>query len=279
MSPAKSSSPLSSDNTGKVRLQKILAAAGLGSRRGVEELITAGRVTVDGETITSLGTTVDPETQKIYCDGERLKPQRKEYYLVNKPTGYLCTNNDPSGRPRAIDLVPQSRQRLFTVGRLDEGSHGLLLITNDGDLAQRLLHPKFEVTRTYKVQVAGIPTPETLRELMQGQRFTEGHFQFHRARKLKTHGQSAFLEVELKQGKNREIRRLLARVGHKVVSLQRIAFGPLRLGRLPVGQSRSLRGEELKKLKDFAFGSKKPAGKRSSTKPAKMSRKRSPHRK
>ncbi|QDT37309.1 pseudouridine synthase [Stratiformator vulcanicus] len=257
------------------RLQKVLAEAGHGSRRACEELISEGRVTVDGETVTELGTKVDADRQDVRVDGERLKLQRKKYYLLNKPTGFLCTNSDPSGRRRAIDLIDDPNARLFTVGRLDESSEGLLLVTNDGELAERLSHPRYEVVRKYRVQVAGVPDAETLKSLREGLRFSDGVFQVSYARKLKTHGKSAFIEVELTQGQNREIRRLFARSGHKVMSLQRIAFGPLKLARLPVGHYRPLRGEELKQLKEFARGcqpkkrvkrSRRPSVKRSGVK-------------
>jgi len=253
-----------------VRLQKLLASAGIDSRRKCEEYVVTGRVTVDGKVVTDPGTKADPETQDVRLDGERLRPQKRRYYLLNKPTGYLCTNYDPAGRRRAVDLVPAGTTRLFTVGRLDEGSQGLLLVTNDGDIAQRLAHPRFQVPRVYRVQVAGVPTAETLAQLRKGVHFTDGKFGLKRTKRLKTHGQSAFLEVELNQGQNREIRRLFARVGHKVMWLQRIAFGPLKLGDLPAGRYRPLRADEVKALQELARGSEKrePRGPKPSTKRA-----------
>jgi 23S rRNA pseudouridine2605 synthase len=231
-----------------VRLQKILAEAGFGSRRHCEEYIVSGRVTVDGAEVRELGVRVDPTSQRILVDGEPIRSERKRYFLLNKPTGYLCTNRDPAGRPRVIDLFPDSGVRLFTVGRLDESSQGLLLVTNDGQLANRLAHPRFQVPKLYHVQVAGIPSQDSLRQLRRGIRFEEGTFRVHSVRRLKTRGQSAFLEVELRHGHNREIRRLFARLGHKVMSLQRVAFGPLRLGHLPVGTYRPLKPQELSQL-------------------------------
>ncbi|HEX6985541.1 MAG TPA: pseudouridine synthase [Planctomycetaceae bacterium] len=246
-----------------VRLQKLLAAAGIDSRRKCEEYVVTGRVTVDGEVVTDPGRKVDPETHDVRLDGERLRPQKKRYYLLNKPPGYLCTNYDRAGRPKAVDLVPARDARLFTVGRLDEASQGLILVTNDGDLAQRLAHPRYQVPRVYRVQVAGIPTTETLAQLRKGVHFAEGRFGLKRTKRLKTHGQSAFLEVELTQGQNREIRRLFARVGHKVMWLQRVAFGPLRLGDLPPGRFRQLRPDEIKALHDFVReGAKREKAKR-----------------
>src|SRR6516164_3631839 len=136
------------------RLQKLLAHAGVGSRRQCEELISAGRVTVDGHAVRELGTKVRPD-QRICVDGQAVRAERPVYWLVNKPKGYLCTNRDPARRPLVVDLIPQVSQRVYTVGRLDEASEGLLLLTNDGDLAYRLMHPRFGVEKTYLVQVAG----------------------------------------------------------------------------------------------------------------------------
>lgn len=240
------------------RIQKLLAAAGIDSRRKCEEYVTAGRVTVDGDVVTDLGRRVDPATQDVRLDGERLRPQKKRHYLLNKPTGYLCTNYDQSGRRLAVDLIPSAGTRLFSVGRLDEGSQGLLLVTNDGELAEKLAHPRYQVSRVYRIQVAGVPTAPTLAELRKGIHFTEGKFGLKRTKRLKTHGQSTFLEVELTRGQNREIRRLFARVGHKVMWLQRVSFGPLKLGDLPVGQYRPLRSEEVRQLQEFVRKSGNP---------------------
>ena len=242
----------------EIRLQKLLASAGVDSRRKSEEYIVTGRVTVDGEVVTDPGRKVDPAAHDVRLDGERLRPQRKRYYLLNKPPGYLCTNYDPSGRARAVDLIPTHDTRLFTVGRLDDSSQGLLLVTNDGDLAQRLAHPRYQVPRVYRIQVAGVPTPDTLAQLRKGVHFAEGRFGIRRAKRLKTHGQSAFLEVELTQGQNREIRRLFARFGHKVMWLQRVAFGPMKLGDLPVGRFRPLKPDEVQALQVFARSATKP---------------------
>ncbi len=236
------------------RLQKVLAAAGFGSRRACEELITTGRVTINGKTVTELGTRADTSQQKITVDGEPLKIHRKLYYLVNKPPGCLCTNADPAGRTRVIDLLPPSEARLFTVGRLDEGTEGLLLVTNDGDLAHRLAHPKFQVERVYKATIAGVPTKEILDELRRGFFFDEGKFRVRDLRNIRPKGQSTILDVVMTEGQNREVRRLFARVGHKVMQLRRIAFGPLKLGDLELGAFRPLRGEELQGLVDFSNG-------------------------
>src|SRR5262245_5008693 len=221
------------------RLNKFLAHAGLGSRRHCEDLIRAGRVTIDGAKVTELGTRVAPE-QKVAVDGEPVKAERHVYWLVNKPRGYLCTNFDPAGRPRAIDLAPHISQRVYTVGRLDEDSEGLLLLTNDGDLANRLMHPRFGVEKTYLVQVAGHPSNDDLGQLLKGVWLSDGHVKARRVKRLKTQGDSTWLKIVLAEGKNREIRRMLAKLKHKVMRLKRTALGPVKLGKLATGKSRPL---------------------------------------
>jgi len=233
-----------------MKLQRFLAQTGLGSRRNCEEYIRDGRVTVDGD-VAELGTRVDPDEQDIRLDGERLHTEPKRYYLLNKPAGYVCTNRDPAGRPRAIDLVPQDGPRLFTVGRLDANTRGLLLVTNDGKLAHRLAHPRFDVPRRYEVHVAGQPSGDALRRLKQGMHFSDGRFSLDRCRRRRTRKNSTYLDVVLTQGRNREIRRLFARVGHKVLKLRRVGFGPLHLGRLKDGQFRPLKKSELKALREL----------------------------
>jgi len=244
----------------EMRLQRFLAQAGLGSRRKCEEYVVSGRITIDGEPVRTLGVTVDPQRQRVHLDGERIRLEPKQYLLLNKPAGYLCTQHDPQGRPRAIDLIPSDGPRLFPVGRLDENSRGLLLITNDGELANRLAHPRFEVERRYELQVAGRPSGETLQRLKRGLHFSTGRFRIRSYRRRKVRKNSTFLEVVLTEGRNREIRRLFARVGHKVLKLRRVGFGPLRLGRLKEGRFRPLTSAELKAVREFAAGrtAKKP---------------------
>jgi 23S rRNA pseudouridine2605 synthase len=244
------------------RLQKVLAEAGLGSRRQCEEFIRAGRVTIDGDVVSDLGVRVDPAHQELRLDGEPIRRERKRFFLLNKPAGYLCTNRDPAGRPRVIDLFPNEDERLFTVGRLDENSEGLLIVTNDGEMSHRLAHPRFEIPRTYTVQVVGSPTPETLQQLRRGMFFREGKFRVARVKRLKSRGKSSFLEIVMTQGRNREIRRLLARVGHKVIHLKRTAFGPLKLGRLTAGRYRPLKPKELEALRECVEAPRRPARKK-----------------
>jgi 23S rRNA pseudouridine2605 synthase len=230
------------------RLNKLLAHAGLGSRRHCETLISAGRVTIDGRVVHELGTRVDLAKQKVAVDGQPVHSERHVYWLVNKPRGYLCTNFDPARRPLVVDLIPQVSQRVYTVGRLDAASEGLLLLTNDGDLANQLMHPRYGVEKTYVVQVAGDPTPDDLRQLLKGVWLSEGHVKAKRVKREKKAGQSTWLRIVLNEGKNREIRRMLARLGHKVLRLRRIALGPIPLGTLPTGKARRLSWPEVESL-------------------------------
>ena len=229
------------------RLQRFLASAGFGSRRQCEELIEAGRVDVDGQIVTKLGSTVDSSVQKIRVDGVLLKKQKPVYFAVNKPVGVVTTNRDPHGRPRVVDLVPPD-ERVFPVGRLDRSSEGLILLTNDGELAQRLTHPKFGVRKVYRVTVAGKVETETMRQMRKGIYIAEGFVQVEGAKLLKARSSATELEIVLREGKNREIRRILARLGHKVQTLRRIAVGPLRLGDVPPGAYRVVTSQEVEKL-------------------------------
>jgi len=226
----------------------VLAAAGLGSRRQCEELITTGRVEIDRQVVSELGTRVDPLRQQIRVDGVPLARAKLVYYAVNKPVGIVCTNSDPSGRPRAVDLVPADDQRLFTIGRLDLNSEGLILVTNDGELANRLTHPRYGVSKTYRAVVAGRPDQKVLDQLLQGVRLAEGLARAERVQTKSLQKESTQLEMVLREGKNREIRRILARVGHKVLRLTRVAVGPVRLGSLPSGACRRLTREEVASL-------------------------------
>lgn len=234
------------------RLQKVLASAGVGSRRHCEELILAGRVEVGGEVVTELGTKVDPGREQIRVDGIRLPRPGRVYYALNKPAGVVCTSRDPSGRPRAIDLIPGRPERLFTVGRLDLFSEGLILLTNDGELANRLTHPRYGVRKTYRVLVAGHPTREVVSSLRRGMHLAEGFASACAVRIKRRDKKSTVLEIVLDEGRNREIRRLLARVGHKVLRLVRIGIGPLRLGNLAAGEYRRLGREEVRALRRAA---------------------------
>jgi 23S rRNA pseudouridine2605 synthase len=226
----------------------VLAAAGIGSRRACEELIAAGRVEVDRAVVTTLGTRVDAERQEIRVDGERLPDPSKVVYMLNKPVGVVTTHFDPSGRPRVVDLVPGER-RLFPIGRLDRMSEGLILVTNDGGLANRLAHPRYGVEKRYQVQVAGRPSAETLERLRQGVPLAEGLARVQRVSIRSQHRDSSVLDMVLDEGKNREIRRMLAKMGHKVHQLKRVAIGSLSLGNLLPGEHRRLGWEEVERLR------------------------------
>jgi 23S rRNA pseudouridine2605 synthase len=191
-------------------------------------------------------------------DGGPVRLERLVYWLVNKPRGVVCTNHDPAGRPRAIDLVPHVEQRVYTDGRLDEASEGLLLLTNDGDLAFRLMHPRFGVEKTYLVQVQGAPTLGDLKQLLDGVWLSDGRVRARRVKRLKRQGESTWLRIVLSEGKNREIRRMLAKCGHKVLTLKRTAIGPVQLDRLPKGKSRRLSGPELQALRRAVLRRERP---------------------
>jgi 23S rRNA pseudouridine2605 synthase len=240
-------SPEESTKSPDERLQKVLAAAGIGSRRQCEELILEGRVEIDGQVVEQLGVKVDPLKQEIRVDGTRLPRPTRRYYVVNKPVGVVCTNRDPAGRMRLIDLLP-TEERLFSVGRLDRSSEGMILLTNDGEFANRLTHPRYGVEKTYRVIVAGRPETESLQQLVKGVHLAEGFARAVSVRVKKKHKDSADLEVVLNEGKNREIRRVLARIGHKVLRLKRIAIGSVKLADLPVGESRRLTQQEIRAL-------------------------------
>lgn len=248
-----------------IRLQRFLAMAGCGPRRKCEEFIQDGRVTVGGKTVTELGFRVE-RTHHVKLDGERVRLGRRVYYILNKPMGYLCTNRDPIGRPRAVDLIPKQKELLFTVGRLDENSQGLLLVTNDGEMAHRLAHPRFSVRKVYRVQVQGVPDREILKKLKEGMYFAEGVFRVADVELKKAAGTASILDIVLTEGQNREIRRLMAKLGHKVQRLNRIALGPLKLGDLPIGAYRPLSNYELGELHDLieevGSGKRKSARKR-----------------
>ena len=233
------------------RLQKVLAASGIASRRACEELMSAGRVEVDGEVVTRLGTRVDPEHSVIRVDGERIPSASAQVYLVlNKPRGVVSTMSDPQGRPTLAEHVADRPERLFHVGRLDTDTEGLILLTNDGEFAHRLAHPSYGVLKTYVAQVAG-PVPGTLgRDLAAGVVLDDGPVRVDGFRVLERTGRRALVEVVLHEGRKHIVRRLLAHVGHPVQRLARTAIGPVRLGALRPGQHRELTVDELGTLLD-----------------------------
>jgi 23S rRNA pseudouridine2605 synthase len=230
------------------RLNQWLALAGVGSRRHCDGLIQGGRVLVEGQVVHEPGFRVE-DGQEVRVDGQPVKTEELVYWAVHKPRGILCTNHDPSGRPRVIDLLPHIPQRVYTVGRLDADSEGLLLMTNDGPMALRLTHPRYEVEKTYRVQVAGNPGSKDLEKLLEGVYLAEGRVRAKSVDRLKSQGESTWLRIVLAEGKNREIRRMLAQLGHKVLRLIRLQIGPLFLDRLPAGKSRRLSLDEITRLR------------------------------
>ena len=239
---------------GTDRLQKVLAAAGIGSRRACEELIAAGRVTVDGR-VASLGDKVDPHTAEIHVDGERVIVDANQVYLaMNKPRGVVSTMADERGRLAIADFVGNVPQRVFHVGRLDADSEGLLLLTNDGDLAHRLTHPSFGVPKTYLVEVPGPMRRGVGRQLLAGVELSDGPVRVDAFRVVDSLPGRVLVEVVLHEGRKHVVRRLMDQVGYPVSRLVRTAIGPIRLGDLRVGQHRRLGRSEIAALFKAAGG-------------------------
>lgn len=232
----------------KVRLQKHLAEAGMGSRRACEEIITAGRVTINGHRVSQLGTCVDPANDEVKLDGRVVRPLPKIYLAVNKPRGCVCSRKDEDSRPLLADLLPAEHQNLFHVGRLDWDSEGLILMTNDGEFALRVTHPRYQVLKIYEVDVEGAATAAALAPLERGiwdkgEMLRAKRFQVQRSRPA-----ASTIEIELTEGKNREVRRMMMALGFKVRRLRRVRIGPIRLGCLQVANWRSLTASEVRLL-------------------------------
>lgn len=237
----------------RMRLQKVLAQAGLASRREAEQWIRAGRVAVNGKVVATLGVQADPVVDRIAVDGKvinRLEP--KVYYLLNKPSGYVSTCEDDLGRPTVLDLLQPIKFRLFPIGRLDWDSEGVLLLTNDGELAQRLLHPRFHVRRTYLAKVEGIPTRETLQRMVHKEALTTPRGRRPSVNISKVGERHAWLEIRLWEGRNRQVRRMCEAVGHPVKRLRRVQFAGLDCRGLPPGRYRPLTPSEVLALKRLA---------------------------
>jgi len=233
-----------------LRLHKYLAQCGVASRRQAETLIAAGRVSVDGEVVSEQGWLVDPESQRVTCDGREVRPAAKlVYILLNKPKGYVTTTRDPQGRPTVLTLLPPMRERLFPVGRLDLDSEGALLLTNDGAFAHRVLHPSFHSEKTYEAVVRGRPGDSALQRLAHGLILDDGPTAPCSIRLLTTlpSGNSR-VRIVLHEGRKRQVKRMLAAVGHPVVALRRTAYGRLRLDGLAVGTYRFLAADDLNKF-------------------------------
>jgi 23S rRNA pseudouridine2605 synthase len=241
------------DDEGLIRLQKLLAQSGVASRRKCEELMLAGLVEVDGEIVTRLGTKVDPTSAVIRVEGRRLPPVSAHVYLVlNKPAGVTSTMSDPHADHTLAEFVADRPERLFHVGRLDTDTDGLILLTNDGDFAQKMAHPSYEVEKTYVAEVDGVVSRATIQQLLAGVVLEDGPVEVREARVRNAHGGRSIVELVIHEGRNRIVRRLLDQVGHPVRRLSRTRIGPVRLGELKAGRLRELTDAEVGELLDSA---------------------------
>jgi 23S rRNA pseudouridine2605 synthase len=232
----------------KVRLQKFLSEAGVASRRASEQVILSGRVEVNGKVIKELGSKVDPAQDRITLEGRPLKARRKLYVALHKPRGYICSRQDPEGRRRLSDLLPKEWSNLQSVGRLDYNSEGLIFLTNDGGFSLRLTHPRYGVRKKYLVAVEGKVEPAAVARMVQGVFHQGEKLKATRARILRGNNSQSLLEVELSEGKHREVRRLFESQGLTVKRLQRTQIGPIKIGELPLGKWRTLTESEINSL-------------------------------
>lgn len=242
------------------RLQKILSRAGIASRRAAERVLAEGRITVNGHTVTEVGTKADVERDDVRVDGVRVRPPQAPVYLVlNKPKGVVTTRHDPEGRPTVMELVP-TVAGLFPVGRLDVGTEGLLILTNDGAFAERVSHPRYEVPRVYLAKVRNVPEPETIERLRRGVTVDGERLAADRVRLVES-DKNAWVEVTLHEGKNHEVRRLLEAVGHPVSKLRRVSIGSVTVRGLEPGEFRALTPQEVHALlKPGAHRHERPRG-------------------
>jgi 23S rRNA pseudouridine2605 synthase len=233
-----------------IRLQKILSQAGIASRRAAEKLIAEGRVTVNGDTVREMGTKADLSTDDIRVDGRRIKAaERRRYILLNKPAGYVTTRSDPQRRKTVLDLLGGVREYVYPVGRLDYDSEGLLLLTNDGDLAAALTHPRHGVERTYEARVSGLPDDDALERLRKGIPLDGKRTLPAQVTLLSTSGRDGVLLMTIREGRNRQVRRMCEAVGHPVGKLRRVKIGPIADRMLKRGEWRELTREEVGKLR------------------------------
>ena len=245
------------------RIQKILAQAGMASRREAEKLILEGRVTVNGRVIDTLGTKADPSRDHIKVDGKRIAGfESRITLLLNKPRNYLSTVEDPQGRPTVIDLCKAVRQRIYPVGRLDFDAEGLLLLTNDGELAHLLTHPKHEIPRTYLAKVIGVPEEKDLNRLQRGVMLEDGKARVVSCLVISEKEKHSWLRIVVTEGRTHLVKRILGAINHPVLKLKRVGFGPIQLGSLAIGHFRYLTPEEIKRIKKVKGEAKGEAEKR-----------------
>jgi 23S rRNA pseudouridine2605 synthase len=231
-----------------VRLQKFLAEAGVASRRAAEKLIREGHIEVNGKTVTELGSKVDPAKDRVVVDGQPVKARRKFYIALNKPKGYISTRSDPEKRRIVTDLLPPEWRQLYPVGRLDHDTEGLIFLTNDGEFALRLTHPRYGTRKVYEATVEGRIEPSQVKKLTEGIRDEGELLKATRARILSANNTRSVVEIELTEGKNREIRRMFKALGHEVSRLARTQIGRIKLGELRSGKWRTLTEPEIKSL-------------------------------
>jgi 23S rRNA pseudouridine2605 synthase len=232
------------------RIQKILAKAGIASRREAEEMLIEGRITVNGKVVDTLGSKADPSKDQIKVDGNRLPVfEPPIILLLNKPRGYLSTVKDPGGRPTIMDFLKKIKWRVYPIGRLDFDAEGLLLLTNDGELTYHLSHPKFSVPRVYWAKVSGVPDEKKLARLKRGILLEDGRAKIASYRLLRHKEKNSWIEVVVTEGRNRLVKRIFLAIGHPVLKLKRVGFGPIQLGSLPIGQFRYLLPEEIEKVR------------------------------
>lgn len=239
----------------RVRLQKFLAECGMGSRRKMEEFIQEGRVRVNGSVVTTLGRQVDSERDTVEVNRKKVRPLEKGLMLLNKPRGVVSTLSDPEGRRTVGDFLTKKQQSYFPVGRLDWDSTGLMLLTNDGELAERLMHPRYGFERVYHARVEGSVSVGTLQKLHRGIRLS-GSIVKATSSILKSDPRSTWIEVTIAEGRNRVVRRIFEKLGHPVIKLKRIVYGPFKLGRLQVGQVRALTQLEYETVRKKVFAGK-----------------------
>ena len=232
------------------RIQKIMAQGGIASRREAERLILDGRVTLNGKVVVELGTKADTDNDYIKVNGKLItRPEPKAYVILFKPRGYVTTSKDPEGRPTVMELLEKVKVRVFPVGRLDYDTEGLILCTNDGDLAHRLQHPSHEIPKTYLVKVDGVPTQEGVLKLRNGVKLRDGMTAPARVKIIKKAEANSWLEIIIHEGRNRQIKRMFEAIGHTVIKLKREGLAFLTLGELKPGEFRHLNAEEVKNLK------------------------------